>query len=75
VLGSVAEKVLRRAGCPVLTVPRTRTTSVLPFKRVLCAVDFSDASLTALQFGLGYPLRRRRQARDRHEQRAVDVKP
>ena len=46
VLGSVAEKVLRRAACPVLTVPpRAHATSVLPFKRVLCAVDFSDASL------------------------------
>lgn len=51
ILGSVAEKVLRRAACPVLTVPpRARATSVLPFKRVLCAVDFSDPSLTALQY-------------------------
>ena len=51
VLGSVAEKVLRRAACPVLTVPpRAHATSVLPFKRVLCAVDFSDSSLTALQY-------------------------
>ena len=50
-LGSVAEKVIRKAACPVLTVPpRARATSVLPFKRVLCAVDFSDPSLTALQY-------------------------
>jgi nucleotide-binding universal stress UspA family protein len=49
VLGSVTEKVLRKASCPVLTVPpRTRVTSKLPFKRLLCPVDFSDSSLAAL---------------------------
>jgi nucleotide-binding universal stress UspA family protein len=48
-LGSVAEKVLRKATCPVLTVPpRAHATSVLPFQRLLCAVDFSDPSLAAL---------------------------
>jgi nucleotide-binding universal stress UspA family protein len=51
VLGSVTEKVLRQATCPVLTVPpRAQATSRLPFKRLLCAVDFSDTSLTALQY-------------------------
>jgi nucleotide-binding universal stress UspA family protein len=51
VLGSVTEKVLRKATCPVLTVPpRAHATSQLPFKRLLCAVDFSDSSLTALQY-------------------------
>jgi nucleotide-binding universal stress UspA family protein len=51
VLGSVTEKVLRQAPCPVLTVPpRARTTSQLPFKRLLCPMDFSDASLAALDF-------------------------
>jgi nucleotide-binding universal stress UspA family protein len=51
VLGSVTEKVLRQATCPVLTVPpRARTTSTLPFKRLLCPVDFSDSSLAALDF-------------------------
>jgi nucleotide-binding universal stress UspA family protein len=49
VLGSVTEKVLRKARCPVLTVPpRAQATSRLPFKRVLCAIDFSDPSLGAL---------------------------
>ena len=53
VLGSVAEKVLRKASCPVLTVPpRTQATSRIPFKRVLCAVDFSDCSLSALAFAM-----------------------
>ena len=50
VLGSVTEKVLRKARCAVLTVPpRARATSRLPFTRLLCPVDFSDASLAALQ--------------------------
>ena len=51
VLGSVTEKVLRKATCPVMTVPpRAQTAAQLPFKRILCPVDFSDTSLTALQF-------------------------
>jgi nucleotide-binding universal stress UspA family protein len=50
-LGSVAEKVLRKAACPVLTVPpRAHATSDLPFKRILCAVDFSECSMRALTF-------------------------
>jgi nucleotide-binding universal stress UspA family protein len=50
VLGSVTEKVLRKASCPVLTVPpRAHVTSALPFTRLLCAVDFSEASIAALQ--------------------------
>jgi nucleotide-binding universal stress UspA family protein len=53
VLGSVTEKVLRKARCPVLTVPpRARTTSRLPFKHLLCAVDFSDASTAAVQWAI-----------------------
>jgi nucleotide-binding universal stress UspA family protein len=50
-IGSVTEKVLRKAVCPVLTVPpRTHATSQLPFRRVLCAVDFSDWSRAAVDF-------------------------
>jgi len=50
ILGSVAERVLRRALCPVLTVPpRARKTSKLPLQRVLCPVDFGDASMAALE--------------------------
>jgi nucleotide-binding universal stress UspA family protein len=52
-LGSVTEKVLHRAACPVLTVPpQARATSKLPFRRILCPVDFSDPSLAALEFAL-----------------------
>jgi nucleotide-binding universal stress UspA family protein len=51
-LGSVAEKVLRKAPCPVLTVPRRVITpnQSLTFGRILCAVDFSAASLRALEY-------------------------
>lgn len=49
VLGSVTEKVLRKATCPVLTVPpRAHASSTFPFTRVLCAVDFSEWSSAAL---------------------------
>jgi nucleotide-binding universal stress UspA family protein len=48
-LGSVTEKVLRKAVCPVLTVPpRAHAASRLPFTRVLCAVDFSEWSTAAV---------------------------
>lgn len=54
VLGSVAEKVLRKAGCPVLTVPPGVADAVpgpaVLFKRILCAVDFSDCSTRALAY-------------------------
>jgi nucleotide-binding universal stress UspA family protein len=53
VLGSVTEKVLRDAPCPVLTAPpRSVTTAQLPFRRILCPVDFSEPSLIALQTAL-----------------------
>ena len=53
-LGSVTERVLRKAPCPVLTVPR-RVPDMVPtgpalFKRILCAVDFSPSSLKALEY-------------------------
>jgi nucleotide-binding universal stress UspA family protein len=55
-LGSVAEKVLRKARCPVLTVPRRLPDAVpsgpVVFKRILCAVDFSESSMNALKYAL-----------------------
>jgi nucleotide-binding universal stress UspA family protein len=54
-LGSVTEKVLRKAPCPVLTVPPHMTASApaeVLFKRILCPVDFSPESLQALGFAL-----------------------
>ena len=49
VLGSVAEKVLRRAPCDVLVVPpRALSAARLPYASILCGVDFSDVSQRAL---------------------------
>lgn len=50
-LGSVTEKVLRKATCPVLTVPPTTAAAPkVPYSRLLCPVDFSESSLAALRF-------------------------
>jgi nucleotide-binding universal stress UspA family protein len=54
VLGSVAEKVLRKVSCPVMTVPRQFPDAVpagpVLYKRILCPVDFSESSLQALKY-------------------------
>jgi nucleotide-binding universal stress UspA family protein len=47
-LGSVTEKVLRRSEVPVFTVPPRAAESRLPLERILCAVDFSESSVAAL---------------------------
>jgi nucleotide-binding universal stress UspA family protein len=56
VLGSVAEKVLRRACCPVVTVPASAeplgSSPSPPFGSILCACDFSAASRRALDYAL-----------------------
>jgi nucleotide-binding universal stress UspA family protein len=51
-LGSVAEKVLRRAPCAVLMVPPTASRDASPsLGRILCALDFADGLMVALQYG------------------------
>ena len=52
-LGSVTEKVLRHASCPVLTVP-PRAPDAMPvgakvFSNIVAAVDFSDSSQAGLK--------------------------
>ena len=59
-LGSVTERVLRHASCPVLTVRRTApgsgtqgaTDDPVPIRRILCCVDFSAHSRRALEYAL-----------------------
>jgi nucleotide-binding universal stress UspA family protein len=55
-LGSVTERVLRKARCPVLTVPRRHLDAVpatpVLFKEILCPVDFSDCSMRALNYAM-----------------------
>lgn len=50
-LGSVAEKLFRQAHCPVLVVPeRARLSETLIIHRILCPIDFSPDSPSALAF-------------------------
>jgi len=56
-LGSVTERVLKRAPCRTLVIPqsalaRDRADRVL-FRRLLCPVDFSDASIASVGTALG----------------------
>jgi nucleotide-binding universal stress UspA family protein len=54
-LGSVTEKVMRKATCPVLTVSQPREEgppTEAPFKNIVCAVDFSMTSLKAVEYSL-----------------------
>jgi nucleotide-binding universal stress UspA family protein len=54
-VGSVAEKVLRKAPCPVITVPRLAppaSRADLALETILCAVDFSPSSTQALKYAL-----------------------
>lgn len=56
VLGSVTEKVLRKANVPVLTVPAHAPDAVpaasVVFKQILCLIDFSDSSMHALNYAM-----------------------
>ena len=54
-MGSVAEKVLRKAPCPVLLVPPHATEDPpadVRFRNILCPMDFSPAALQAFGFAL-----------------------
>ena len=54
ILGSATEKVLRKATCPVLTVPkRLQDPVAVPpvlFKQIVCAIDYSDCSMRGLRY-------------------------
>ena len=53
-LGSTAEKVVRLAGCPVMTVPPRAAGDdpAVTFGRILCATDFSASARRALAVAL-----------------------
>jgi nucleotide-binding universal stress UspA family protein len=55
-LGSTAERVLRKCRRPVMTVPpgtpEAMPTGPVPFTRILCAIDFSESSEVALAYAL-----------------------
>ena len=55
VLGSVTEKVLRKASAPVLVIPpraEATPTSPVRFKRILCPVDFSTGATAGLAYAV-----------------------
>jgi nucleotide-binding universal stress UspA family protein len=56
ILGSVTERVLREARCPVLTIPPAATGPAMeefePYNPILCASDFSPSCRKALSLGL-----------------------
>jgi nucleotide-binding universal stress UspA family protein len=55
-LGSVTEKIIRKATCPTLVVPPRAPDmpagAPIQFRRILCAVDFSESSLEAAAYAL-----------------------
>ena len=53
-LGSVAERVLRSAPCPVMVVPPHDAVapSAVSFKHIVCAIDFSASWLAGLTWAL-----------------------
>jgi nucleotide-binding universal stress UspA family protein len=52
-LGSTAEEIIREAPCPVLTVgPHVTAEASVGVRRIVCATDFSPASLRATEFSV-----------------------
>ena len=54
-LGSVTEKLLRKAPCPILTVPPHAPATApaeVAFKRILCPIDFSQSAFQAFGFAV-----------------------
>jgi nucleotide-binding universal stress UspA family protein len=54
-LGSVTEKAVRTATCPVLTVPPAAPAAPprpFLFKKILCPIDYSPSALKALEYAL-----------------------
>jgi len=53
-LGSVAEKVLRKTPCPILTIPpgAARAAPDVSVRQILCPTDFSTCSEPAMDFAL-----------------------
>jgi nucleotide-binding universal stress UspA family protein len=54
-LGSTTDKTLRKASCPVLTVPPAPDTAPASgqFRRIVCATDFSESASRALECAVG----------------------
>jgi nucleotide-binding universal stress UspA family protein len=53
-LGSTSNAIVRKSSCPVLVVPPGGVPSQGRFRRILCGMDFSAASLQAFRFAVGH---------------------
>ena len=51
-IGNTAEKVIKRARCPILFVSRPVPEKMVEFKKVMISIDFSPSCVYAYQFGL-----------------------
>jgi nucleotide-binding universal stress UspA family protein len=55
-LGSVTERVMRKAPCPTLVVPPAvpdrSPAAPVQFRRILCPIDFSEGSARALEYAM-----------------------
>ena len=51
-IGSTADRILRTSSRPVLVVPPHASAPAMPFRRILCPVDFSDSSVRALEYAV-----------------------
>jgi nucleotide-binding universal stress UspA family protein len=60
-LGSVTEKVLRKASCPVLTLPpgAAAAPQAVEYRQILCPTDFSQCSRDAMRLAMSMALRTR----------------
>ncbi|MCL4849508.1 MAG: universal stress protein [Acidobacteria bacterium] len=76
-LGSVAEKVLRKATCPVLTIPpgAARRAADASVRRILCPSDFSLWSEQAMDFALSLAARAGAAVTALHVVETIDARP
>ncbi|MDP3720272.1 MAG: universal stress protein [Acidobacteriota bacterium] len=76
-LGSVAEKVLRKTPCPVLTIPpgMARTARDVSVRQILCPTDFSTCSAHAMDFALSLAARADAAVTALHVVETIDTRP
>jgi len=76
-LGSVAEKVIRKAHCPVLTIPpgATRAGADVSVRRILCPTDSSSCSEHAMDFALSLADRADAAVTALHVVETIDTRP
>jgi nucleotide-binding universal stress UspA family protein len=76
-LGSVAEKVLRKSPCPVLTIPADapRAAKDVPVRHILCPTDFSSCSEQAMAFALSLADRANAAVTALHVVETIETRP